>query len=210
MGNLSMMCTPLGQATIMFLVASHLASAPLSAQARRATRPTPAESALAARIAGCYELADNGWRSDPELVKLANVARITIPSSPVRFELTTHPAPGWSTVGDSADVYFFEVLTDSIAGWRGGLFTSWIRVAGAEPTILISQPLPMAGFYLRVTLRATDLAGTITAFTDAIPPDGKAEASHAVTARRVVCPAHRLGRVHLLSVVASLDSTSRR
>jgi hypothetical protein len=132
------------------------------------------------------------------LVRVTDVARIGIPPNPIRFELTRNPATGWSARSDYAHIFYFEVRTDSIARWGRDLFTSWIRIAGAEPTILISRPPPTAGlemagletagFYLRLALRGADLAGTITAFTDFVPSDGKAEASHAIRAHRIACP----------------------
>lgn len=159
--------------------------APLEAQAAAAVVPSHSDSAVAHRVAGCYELLRDGWQSDSNLAKIEEA----IPRDRVRFEPTEKPARGWDALSAYEHRTYFQVLTDSIAGWEreGGLFTTWVRVSDTEPAIVISRPLPMAGLALRVTLRGTDLVGTIVAFTDAIPADGKASAAHAVMARRIPC-----------------------
>ena len=167
---------------LLLFVMSHGIRASLMAQGTPAALP-PGDSAVADRVAGCYELLSGGWQSDSELAKIA-----TLPRDPVRFELTKNRARGWDELSASEHVVYFEVRMDSIAQWGRGLFTAWKRLSDAESTIIVSRPLPMAGFALSLTLRKTDLVGTITAFTDAVPPDGKFEATRAVTAHRVPCP----------------------
>jgi hypothetical protein len=139
-------------------------------------RPWSADLALANRIAGCYQLAEGGWQTDSALAKFEQ----PIPRSPVRFELTNIPDPGQAQSSAYELTTYFEVRTL-------GPFSTWIRVSDTEPRILVSQPLSMAGFALRLRLRGTDLVGSIIAFTDAIPPDGKNTAEHDVTARRIPC-----------------------
>ena len=160
--------------------------APLKAQATTAAAWAQRDSAMARTVAGCYELLRDGWERDSNLAKIEPAA---IPRGPVRFELTKKPARGWDALSAYEHTTYFQVLVDPIAGWEreGGLFTTWFRVSDTEPAIVISRPLPMAGLALRVTLRGTDLVGTIVAFTDAVPADGKASASHAATARRIPC-----------------------
>jgi hypothetical protein len=143
-------------------------------------RPWSADLALANRVAGCYELVDGTWQTDSALAKIEQ----PIPRSPVRFELTNIPDPDETT--DSA--YDLKTYFETRAS---ALFTTWNRVSDTEPTILVSRPLPMAGFALRLTLRGTDLVGSIIAFTDSVPPDGKNVAEHAVTARRIACSSLR-------------------
>jgi hypothetical protein len=174
---------------ILFLIIGTGARDAVSAQSEPLNHPRSLDSALAARVAGCYELAGAGWRSDSEMAKIVRMANIaSLPTDPIRFELTKNSVRGWTALSGPGDPVYFEVRTDSVAGWGRGLFTSWIRVAGTQPTILVSRPLPMAGFSLRLTQRGADLVGTITAFTDFIPDDGKSEVSHAITARRITCP----------------------
>ena len=164
------------KAAVFFLIVWHVR---VSAQVvPRPGQPTTGDSALANRVAGCYELVRDGWQSDSGLARFA-----TIPADPIRFELTKTPAPEWSDLSAYQDVVYYTVRSDSITR----LFSSWIRLPGAPPRILVSNPLPMGGFSLRLTPRGTDLVGTISTFTDAIPPDGKTSASHAVTARRIEC-----------------------
>jgi hypothetical protein len=166
--------------------------ATLKAQAAAVMVPSHSDSAVAQRVAGCYELLRDGWESDPNLTKFE-----FFPRDRIRFELTTKPARGWDALWAHEHVTYFDVLMDSIAQWgRVRLFATWNRarsstgsanVSETEPTIIVSRPLPMAGYALRVTRRGTDLVGTFVAFTDAVPADGKASASHAATARRIPC-----------------------
>jgi hypothetical protein len=141
-------------------------------------RPWSADRALANRVAGCYEL-DGAWRTDSALAKIHPIPRET-----VRFELTDIPDPDQTRTSAYDLTTYFETRPL-------GPFTTWVRDSDTEPRILVSQPLPMTGFALRVTLRGTDLVGSIIAFTDAIPPDGKNVAEHAVTARRIPCSSLR-------------------
>lgn len=138
-------------------------------------RPWSADIALANRVAGCYELVDGAWQTDSALAKIN-----AIPRGAVRFELTNIPDPNWTRLSADALKTYFETRAPA-------LFTTWVRTSDTEPSILVSRPLPMAGFALSLTLRGTDLVGSITAFTDFIPPGGKSEAVHAVTARRIRC-----------------------
>ena len=101
-----------------------------------APRPTTVESALADRVAGCYEVATDEARTDT-----------------------------------------------SVCEDRTRATATWVRLPGNEDRIVVPRPLPMAGLVLHVTPRGADLVGEITAFTDAIPPDGINVASHAIVAR---------------------------
>jgi hypothetical protein len=139
-------------------------------------RPWSADLALANRVAGCYELVDGAWQTDSALAKIEQ----PIPRSPVKFELTNIPGPEETRQSAYELTTYFETSASA-------LFTSWSRISDTEPRILVSRPLPMAGFALRLTLRGTDLVGAIIAFTDAIPADGKSVAEHEVTARRIPC-----------------------
>jgi hypothetical protein len=143
-------------------------------------RPWSADLALANRVAGCYELVNGAWQADSALAKIEQ----PIPRSPIRFELTNIPDPNETRTAAYDLTTYFETRAPA-------LFTTWNRVSDTEPTILVSRPLPMAGFALRLTLRGTDLVGSIIAFTDSVPPDGKNVAEHAVTARRIACSSLR-------------------
>lgn len=156
---------------------------PCSERARVADRPssTPwsADSALANRVAGCYELVGSSWQADSALASITRV-----PRGPVRFELTNVPDPNATRLAASDLATYFETRSSE-------LFSTWRRLSDTEPRILVSRPLPMAGFALDVALHGTDLVGSISAFTDAAVPDGKSEAGHAVTARRISCSSLR-------------------
>lgn len=142
-------------------------------------RPWSADLALVNRVAGCYELVDGGWQTDSALAEIQ-----PIPPSPIRFELTNIPDPNETRTSAYDLATYFETRPL-------GLFTTWVRVSDAEPKILVSRPSPMAGFALSVTLRGTDLIGSIIAFIDAVPPGGKNMAAHTVTARRIPCSSLR-------------------
>jgi len=176
----------------MSFMMAHAICGPLKAQAAAVMAPSHSDSVVAQRLAGCYELLRDGWESDSNLTKFE-----FFPRDRIRFELTTTPARGWDALWAQEHVTYFDVLMDSIAQWgRVRLFATWNRarsptesrnLSDTQPTIIISRPLPMAGYALRVTLRGTDLVGTIIAFTDAVSADGKSSASHAATARRIPC-----------------------
>ena len=180
------------RAGFISFVMSYAISASLKGQATSAVVPSHSDSLVAQRVAGCYELLRDGWESDSNLTKFE-----LFPRDRIRFELTTTPARGWDALWAHEHVTYFDVLMDSIAQWgRVRLFATWNRarsstespnLSDTQPTIIISRPLPMAGYALRVTLRGTDLVGTIVAFTDALSADGKSSASHAATARRIPC-----------------------
>ncbi len=176
---------------LLFLMMSHGSCISLMAQGSRAVAPRQTDSAVADRVAGCYEL-DSGWQSDTAMAKFEPV-----PRGPVRFELTKKRARGWDELSASERVVFFDVRSDSIdARYGRWLFTTWNRLSDTEPKIHVSSPMPMAGFDLVLRPHNTDLVGTIGTFTDAIPPDpahrpgryGASAAAHAVMARRISCP----------------------
>ncbi|HEY4219127.1 MAG TPA: hypothetical protein VGM67_18420 [Gemmatimonadaceae bacterium] len=67
---------------IVALLAAHVAATNSSAQ----TSPAAAhlsDSTLAARVAGCYELVDDGWEKDSALAKFDS-----LPQVPLRFAIT--------------------------------------------------------------------------------------------------------------------------
>jgi hypothetical protein len=140
------------------------------------------DSAVANRVAGCYELVNDGWQADSNLARFT-----TLPQAPVRFEVTKTPAKNYARLSVYEHRTYFTILTDSIPDWGRGLFTTWIRLSDTATTIDVSRPLPMAGLELRLAPRNRDLVGTIVSFTDAIPPDGTSETSRPVTARRIPC-----------------------
>lgn len=94
----------------LFAIVGAVASAPVSAQSDLADQRRVLDSTLAVRVAGCYELVADGWQSDSELAKIA-----TIPTDPVRFELTGKAASGWAALSDMEHSVYFEVHSDSIA-----------------------------------------------------------------------------------------------
>lgn len=136
-----------------------------------------AEQALVQQVVGCYVLAPGAWQSDDALRRIQRP-----PRGRIAFELRPE------VLSDGArEAPYRRVIADSIPEWGRSLFTSWIRRRVGDDEIEVSRPLPLAGFSLRLRPRGADLHGTITAFTDVIPADGKPEASAPVTARRTSC-----------------------
>lgn len=140
------------------------------------------DSALANRVAGCYELLDDGWQADSNLAKFS-----TLPQDPVRFEITNTPDKDWAKLSAFQNTTYFTVHADSIPDYGANLFTTWMRGAGNSATIVVSKPMPMAGLELRLAPRDSNLTGTILSWTDAPAPGEASEATHAVTAKRISC-----------------------
>jgi len=145
------------------------------------SHPSPAESTFAARIAGCYEFPTEKLRADTLIARFA-----TVPTGPIRFALRTRPAFPAGRLADGRD-YYFAVDTDTLPEHGHDLFRSWLLLHEAEESAFVATPLPWGGISLRLAPRGRDLAGTFTAMTDAIPPDGIAEASQPIVARRTSC-----------------------
>lgn len=144
-------------------------------------RPSPAESTFAARVAGCYEFSTEALRADSGIAKFT-----TVPAGPIRFAMTTRPAFNDGRIaGDHA--LYFAVDTDTLPEHGHGMFLSWILLSTTPESAFVAIPLPMGGVSLRLAPRGRDLVGTFTAMTDAVPPDGIAEASLPIVARRTSC-----------------------
>lgn len=146
---------------------------------------SPTQSAAAAtfarRLAGCYRLDDGGWRADS-----VGVGDVSTRNTPLVFELTARLLQGWNAL-QSSDRPMFVVRDPSRS------FTYWQRNSGSRVTIRVSRPLPMAGVQLSLTPQGRDLAGSVTAFTDALEVDKPSEITRPVYARRVACPAQGVG-----------------
>ena len=67
------------------------------------------------------------------------------------------------------------------------MLTFWRAVRVGGDSIHIGAPLPFAGAQLRLVPASTGLVGRLTTFTDAIPPDGIAEAEVPAALDRVAC-----------------------
>ena len=166
---------------VVFAIAQ-LIGASLLAQSPARTGRRLTDAALASRVAGCYELLDDGWQADSNLAKFS-----ILPQVPVRFEVTNTPDKDWAKLSAFQNLTYFVVHSDSVPEYGHGLFSTWTRVSDYASTILVSRPLPMAGLELRLAPRDTDLVGTILSFTDAPVPGEDSEATHAVTAKRISC-----------------------
>jgi hypothetical protein len=136
---------------------------------------------FAERIAGCYALDSGAWRSAS--VAVGDVSTLRTPS---RFELSAKLLAGWDGL-QSKDNLMFAARSILSAG-EVAEFTYWQRTTPGSGSVLISKPLPMGGVELILRPAGKDLVGTVTAFTDAVPPDGKSEISRPIRARRIDCP----------------------
>ena len=143
----------------------------------------PSDVPFSERVAGCYQLQPGQWRDDPALARFVPPRQI-----PTRLHLDTSRLEGWEPLqSDSLPLY--AVRTDPDPGESGSLFTYWSRTGIGSDTIHIGHPLSMQGASLRLWLRGRDLVGEVSTFTDAIPPDGVAEATAPIVARKVNCAA---------------------
>lgn len=166
----------------VFAAIAQVVTSSMLAQSHADTSWRAADAAVANRVAGCYQLVDDGWQADSDLARFT-----TVPQGPVRFELTKSPDRNFARLSAFEHRTYFTVHVDSIPVWGRELFTTWTRVPGNERTIDVSRPLPMGGLALLLAPRDRDMVGKITSFTDAIPPDGISEISRPVTAARISC-----------------------
>ena len=143
----------------------------------------PSDVPFSERVAGWYQLQPGQLRDDPALARFVPPRQI-----PTRLHLDTARLQGWEPLqSDSLPLY--AVRTDPDPKEGRSVFTYWSQTGIGSDTIHIGHPLPLGGASLRLWLRGRDLAGEITAFTDAIPPDGVAETTAPVIARKVDCAA---------------------
>lgn len=80
-----------------------------------------------------------------------------------------------------------SVQTKVGSGASAGMFTYWQRLRRGSDSIYVGAPLPYVGASLRLAPTLSGLGGTLTAFTDAIPPDGIAEIALLVALDRIPC-----------------------
>jgi hypothetical protein len=151
-----------------------------SLAARASTRDS-ADVRLAARVAGCYELEPGPWQADPAFSRVFAAERV-----PRRFALTAERLAGWEPL-QRPDRQLYRAVAAPSAGQAGMLFAYWRRAGSAGDTVHVSYPLPMAGAALDLTPDGRDLAGRITAFTDAVTPGEPSDVSRPARARRVPC-----------------------
>jgi len=171
------------KAAVLSSVLSHALCASLTAQSAPPPAVSPRDSAVAQKVAGCYELLRDGWQADRDLAKFGD-----IPRDPVRFELTKSPARAWDPLSAYDHVTYFAVRMDSIRYWGCELWLgTWLHLYDTGSTIRVAPPLSPGGFGLTLAPRDSDLVGTIYGFTDAVSPGEKSLASHTVTARRISC-----------------------
>ena len=152
-----------------------------SSDVRTEIGAAPTTDVLARRVAGCYVLRPGSWEADTQLTKLFSVDAI-----PRHLELKSSLLTGWDAI-QSDTLPMYAVDTDTVPPRSRWLFNFWqLRRVGGD-TIHIGAPLPFAGAYLRVVPAPNGLVGTLTTFTDAIPPDGIADAEAPVFLDRVAC-----------------------
>jgi hypothetical protein len=140
-----------------------------------------ANVASIAGIEGCYALRPGPWEQDPILTRTISASWI-----PRTLRLTRERLTGWDMLqSDSFPMFVVRTGPDSVAST--GMFSYWVALRGARDSVFIGAPLPMAGASLKVAPAPNGLAGTITVFTDAIPPDGIAEVTLPAALDRIAC-----------------------
>ena len=134
-----------------------------------------------APIEGCYALRPGPWEHD------AILSRILLAGSiPRGLRLTGERLASWDAL-QSDTLPLRTVLTRPDSGVNAGIFTYWQALRPGSDSIHIGTPLPMVGASLRLTPTLTGLSGTLTASTDAIPPDGVADVTLPATLDRIPC-----------------------
>lgn len=107
--------------------------------------------------------------------------------APTRFRLTAERLAGWEPLEAPGRRLYRVAAEPDAAGRRyGGMFTYWQRRPAGD-SIHVSYPLPLAGVALDLAPAGPDLAGWVTAFTDAGRPGEPGQVSRPVRARRVPC-----------------------
>ena len=172
---------PFALGTVVVLLS---ACAALNPRARPIARPTAViADRLAERVVGCYLLRPGAWEQNALLNEFYPAAFI-----PRRLRLTSTALRGWDAM-QSDTLPLYAVETDTSSSRSRWLFTFWRAVRVGSDSIHIGAPLPFAGAHLRLVPAPAGLVGTLTTFTDAIPPDGIAHAEVPATLDRVACPA---------------------
>lgn len=135
----------------------------------------------AAGVDGCYTLRPGTWELDAILTRTLSVNWI-----PRALRLTGDRLPGWDML-QSDTLRLYTVETGPSLATSASIFTYWRALRVGSDSIYIGAPLPMAGASLRLGPAPNGLAGTLTAFTDAIPPDGIASVTVPAALDRIPC-----------------------
>ncbi len=134
------------------------------------------------RIPGCYEFVDGAWKTDKRLARFFSLEHL-----PRRIQFDTSKLRGWDVL-QTAEAPLRSIRSLPISRSTRSPFVFWSRVRSTADTILVGAPLPETGARMTLWPVVGGLAGSITTFTDAIPPDGVAEATAPVRLRRFTCP----------------------
>lgn len=173
-----------------WMVHVHLAAAiivagchqsPPLAGAQSAIVPDAHAAALAKRLAGCYRLDDGPWHADS-----VHAGSVSMKYASLWFELTETASPRWRELQSSDRPLF--IARDSSGRSAGFDFEEWQPISSSSDSIRVAHPLAFAGFVMFLAPDATDLVGSLTAFTDAVREGEPSEVSRPVRARRVSCP----------------------
>jgi hypothetical protein len=170
---------------MVFAISAGACSAAAPRSASQVAVATGAGEPLVQRVAGCYVLRGGPWEENRQLGIFFPVESI-----PRRIRLTAERLTGWDALqSDTLPLYAVEAeVTAAESRW---VFTYWGGVRKNSDSLRIGAPLSMGGANLRVYPAGDQLVGTITTFTDAIPPDGVAHAEAPIVLDRVVCSASR-------------------
>ena len=133
------------------------------------------------RVPGCYELANGEWQTDKSLAAFYPLQYL-----PRRIFFDTTRLKGWDPL-QTAEYPMWAIRSRPLPTYGSGPFVFWSRVRNGADTILVGAPLAMGGARMMLWPVIDGFAGTLTTFTDAIPPDGVAHASAPIRLRRSTC-----------------------
>jgi hypothetical protein len=142
-------------------------------------RPARVSDAHVEAIEGCYALRPGPWEHNAILARTLSASSI-----PRRLRLTGERLTGWDPL-QSDTLPLRTVLTRPSSGVSASMFTYWVRLGG--DSIYVGEPLPTVGAALRLAPTINGLGGTLTAFTDAVPPDGIADVTLPAALDRIPC-----------------------
>jgi hypothetical protein len=135
----------------------------------------------AAPVEGCYALRPGPWEHNAILTRTLSASSI-----PRQLQLTGERLTGWDVL-QSDTLPLRAVRIGPGAGVSAGVFTYWQVLRLGSDSIYVGAPLPMVGASLRLAPTLNGLGGTLTAFTDAIPPDGISEVTLPAALDRIAC-----------------------
>ena len=144
--------------------------------------PPSTDPALETRIAGCYVLRSGPWERDTALNRFYPVSQI-----PKQIQLDTARLTGWDRLQNDSLPMLAVRVAPSVPSSHTP-FVYWRRMRVHSDSIYVGYPLSLGGADMRLVPEGERLSGTLSTFTDAIPPDGVASSTATIQLDPVACP----------------------